>query len=232
MGINEYLESRDVSSSDVAPFLLIHTILSAALVGSTWWWCYLGSGRTPPTQLFKNEQMPQSVLLNLLVSVPIIPDGIKRWASRSLLALEQASRNSKPVKYLEQKMPSLDATRVCVSYAEAKFGRLFFKPITVPGRIWLSWKGTKALKQMQIQASGRSYDSGDDEAITAKAKAKSKPAFLNCFAGRENHETNVIGYSKSKRSSVTRNAGQGLHMNQSSCKIRKSFALSHPSSLL
>ena len=64
------------------------------------------------------------------------------------ITLENASRNSKPVKYLEQKIPSLDATRLCVSFAEAKFGRLFFKPITVPGRIWLSWKGTKMWKQI------------------------------------------------------------------------------------
>lgn len=28
MGIKEYLQSRDVSPSDVGPFLLIHTVLS------------------------------------------------------------------------------------------------------------------------------------------------------------------------------------------------------------
>lgn len=87
MGINEYLESRDVSHSDIAPFLLMHTVLSAVLVGSTWWWCYWGSGLKPSVQIFKNEQMPQSLLLNSLVSMPIISDGIKRRASRALVSL-------------------------------------------------------------------------------------------------------------------------------------------------
>ena len=35
MGINEYLESRDVTHADVAPFLLIHTFLvSGAVIAS------------------------------------------------------------------------------------------------------------------------------------------------------------------------------------------------------
>ena len=63
------------------------------------------------------------------------------------LKVERASKNSRPVVYIQQKVPSLDVTRVCVSYTEAKFGRLFFKPITIPGRIWLSWKGTKLIQQ-------------------------------------------------------------------------------------
>ena len=83
------------------------------------------------------------------------------------ITLEKASRNSKPVKYLEQKMPSLDATRVCVSYAEAKFGRLFFKPITVPGRIWISWKGTKTWKQMKSSSRCCSGGGGGSAKVTA-----------------------------------------------------------------
>mmetsp|Transcript_6086 Transcript_6086/g.13794 ORF Transcript_6086/g.13794 Transcript_6086/m.13794 type:complete len:211 (-) Transcript_6086:1043-1675(-) len=174
MGINEYLESRDISHSDVAPFLLVHTFLSAALVGSTWWWCYWGSGRTPPSQLFKNEQMPQSMLLNSLLAMPMISEGIKRRASRALLTLEKASRSSKPVKYLERKMPSLDATRVCVSYAEAKFGRLFFKPVTVPGRIWLSWKGTKMWKQIKSNTNF-CFDGDGAKVTTAYLKGRYIP---------------------------------------------------------
>mmetsp|Transcript_4951 Transcript_4951/g.9640 ORF Transcript_4951/g.9640 Transcript_4951/m.9640 type:complete len:114 (-) Transcript_4951:520-861(-) len=103
MGINEYLESHNVvSPTDIGPFLIIHTILSAALVGSTWWLCYWGSGRTAAaaaaaatlpsstaaTQLFKNnhQQMPQSMLLNSLVSMPMISDGIKRRATNALVS--------------------------------------------------------------------------------------------------------------------------------------------------
>ena len=84
------------------------------------------------------------------------------------LSLEKASRNSRPVQYLERKIPSLDATRLCVSYAEAKFGRLFLKPLTVPGRIWLSWKGAKVWKQMK---SGLRDDARESERIDARATA-------------------------------------------------------------
>ncbi|KAL7551214.1 hypothetical protein ACHAWF_014408 [Thalassiosira exigua] len=162
MGINQYLESRGADASDVAPFVVIHTILSAALVGSTWWWCYWGSGRALPRPAapssFANEAAPRSMLLNSLLSAPVISDEIKRRASRALLALEKASRGSGPVRYLERKVPSLDATRLCVSYAEAKFGRLFFKPITVPGRIWLSWKGAKTWKRTSRSRMSSSFE--------------------------------------------------------------------------
>lgn len=69
------------------------------------------------------------------------------------LTIERTSRDSKLVQYLERKMPALDATRVCVSFAEAKFGRLFFKPLTVPGRIWMSWKGAKLWGQFKSNSS-------------------------------------------------------------------------------
>jgi hypothetical protein len=156
MGVKEYLvESNLISSSDVvAPFVLIHIVLSAILVGSTWWLCYSAASLTsqPTATSLGIETMPRSALLNSFVAMPFISDGIKRRVCTSLVALEKASRNSKLVAFLDRKFPSLDATRLCVSYAEAKLGRLFFKPLTIPGRIWLSWKGTKAWQQLKINA--------------------------------------------------------------------------------
>lgn len=186
MGINEYLESRDVSSSDVAPFLFIHTLLSAALVGSTWWFCYCGSGPAKPssTVLLQSDQMPQSVLLKSLISMSMIPEGIKLSATRAMLTLEKASHNSKPVKYLEQKIPSLDATRLCVSFAEAKFGRLFFKPITVPARIWFSWKSTKKWNQMI-----------SSDRFSGSSNAKVAAAFsMGAATGRDKKNCGPIGF--------------------------------------
>lgn len=157
MGAQEYLEGNNniISSSDVAPFVLIHTVLSAILVVSTWWLCYsaasLASQPAAATSI-GIETMPRSALLNSFVDMPFISDGIKRKVCSSLGVLEKASRNSKLVAFLDRKFPSLDATRLCVSYAEAKVGRLFFKPLTIPGRIWLSWKGTKAWQQLDRNA--------------------------------------------------------------------------------
>lgn len=155
MGIQEYLDTQNISSSDVAPFVIIHTVLSAILVGSTWWLCYSAASLTslqPAAKSLGIDEMPRSALLNSLVATPFISDGIKRRACGSLVALEKASKNSKLVAFLDRKFPSLDATRLCVSYAEAKLGRLFFKPLTIPGRIWLSWTGTKAWQQLKTNA--------------------------------------------------------------------------------
>ena len=155
MGVQEYLDEQNISSSDVAPFLIIHTVLSAILVGSTWWLSYSAANLTslqPAAKSLGIEEMPRSALINSFVAIPFISDGIKRKVCSSLIALERASRNSKLVAFLERKFPSLDATRLCVSYAEAKLGRLFFKPLTIPGRIWLSWTGTKAWQQLKTNA--------------------------------------------------------------------------------
>lgn len=155
MGIHEYLESHDVCASDVPQFLLMHTVLSAALVGSTWWLCYYAAGNmiemassSLPSWVaaMPQEPKPKSLLLNSVMFSSMVPNGIKRKLYQGLVSVEKGSRNSRAVKYLGRKFPALDATRVCVSYAEAKLGRLVVKPITVPGRIWLSWKAIKVLK--------------------------------------------------------------------------------------
>eukprot|EP00970_Alexandrium_tamarense_P005835 scaffold949_cov186-Alexandrium_tamarense.AAC.13 len=129
--------------------------------------CYVGGGvvsvsRHPSTSLLldSGQQLPKSALLNSFVKVPFISDGIKKNICQAFISLEQTSRNSKLVQYLERKLPSLDATRLCVSYAEAKLGRLFFKPITVPGRIWISWKGTQLYKHLNCKQKDRLEDVG------------------------------------------------------------------------
>eukprot|EP00956_Cyclotella_meneghiniana_P001623 scaffold1800_cov87-Cyclotella_meneghiniana.AAC.9 len=149
MGVQEYLVSHNIERSDVGPFLFIHTILSAILVGSTWGICYF-AGKHPVPQSFmksSSQEVPKSVLLRSISKMPMLSDGSKRKICQAMISLESASQQSRAVQYIEQKIPSIDATLLCVSYAEAKFGRLFFKPITVPGRIWLSLKGAKLLKE-------------------------------------------------------------------------------------
>jgi hypothetical protein len=92
MGINEYLEARNINPSDVGPFLLIHTVLSVVFVGSTWFMCYVGGGvvsvsRHPSTSLLldSGQQLPKSALLNSFVKVPFISDGIKKNICQAFL---------------------------------------------------------------------------------------------------------------------------------------------------
>ena len=207
MGVKEYLDEQNISSSDVAPFVIIHTVLSAALVVSTWWLCY-SSAASPSTSSLGIEKMPRSALLNSFIAVPFISDGIKRRACSSLIALEKASRNSKLVAFLEQKNPSLDATRLCVSYADAKLGRLFFKPFTVPGRIWVSWIGTKAWQQLKTNA--RKLD-----ALTLEIDRI--PSAFGC----NNHlEKSTIIDQKSNRIFTRKNNHHSLNIVKSNTKMQ------------
>ena len=105
------------------------------------------------------------------------------------LSLEKVSQNSKPVKYLERKVPSLDATRVCVSYAEAKFCRLLFKPITVPLRVWLLWKGAKMWKRMNLNTAS---NGGSDNSKSATTGFTQGSAFLMKRKDTQHLDSTVI----------------------------------------
>lgn len=80
-----------------------------------------------------------------------IPASVQSWYQITASALskkaESAARKSKSIQRLQQKYPKLDGVRVVASFVEAKIVRLFFKPITVPGRIWMSWRLTKWCKR-------------------------------------------------------------------------------------
>jgi hypothetical protein len=103
------------------------------------------------------------------------------------------------VKYIEQKIPSVDATLLCVSYAEAKFGRLFFKPITVPARIWLSLKGAKLWRQMTSSCKeNTSHTKGTSNDIAKRSAMTSTfiGAKCNNIFRREFHHVAVSSYKK------------------------------------
>ena len=89
MGLDEYLATHDIDPSDVGPFLFIHTVLSAVLVGSTWCMCYI-AGRNPPPKSFLtricDKQVPNSLLLNSITKMPILSDGLKRKACQAMVS--------------------------------------------------------------------------------------------------------------------------------------------------
>lgn len=137
-----FLEERDLTAADLPTFLLIHTALSAVWVSSTWYWCY---------------QNPRSS---------------HTFLSRRVKNLTGASKNSstpgRVQKLLQTTVPSLDATKLATSFVEAKIGRLVVKPVTIPARLWMSWKGTLAWKQQELQR--RIIMGGKSTATTAPVK--------------------------------------------------------------
>jgi hypothetical protein len=89
MGLDEYLATHDIDRSDVGPFLFIHTVLSAVLVGSTWCMCYF-AGKNPPPQSFLtsigDKHVPNSLLLNSITKMPLLSDALKRKACEVIVS--------------------------------------------------------------------------------------------------------------------------------------------------
>lgn len=58
------------------------------------------------------------------------------------------SSNHQGLKFIQKRIPpkNIPGKRLATSFVEAKVGRLVVKPITIPARLWLSWKATVAWK--------------------------------------------------------------------------------------
>jgi hypothetical protein len=122
-----FLEDHGLSASDLPIFVLVHTALSIVLVSSTWLWCYQN-----PNPTFLTRRI--SKLTQQHYRFPVTTTG--------------KSPIPKVQQLLQDTIPSLDATKLATSFIEAKLGRLVIKPITVPARLWLSWRATFAFKEI------------------------------------------------------------------------------------
>ena len=124
-----FLEDRGLSASDLPIFVIVHTALSIVLVSSTWLWCYQNPNPTFLTRrISKLTQQPQHRF--------------------SFTTGKSPPPVAKVQQLLKDTIPSLDATKLATSFIEAKLGRLVIKPITVPTRLWLSWRATFAFKEL------------------------------------------------------------------------------------
>jgi hypothetical protein len=122
-----FLEERDLTAADLPTFLLVHTALSALWVSSTWYWCY------------QNPRSSHSFV-----------------AKRMSTFTTKAKAPNRVQRLLSNTLPSsLDATRLATSFVEAKVGRLVLKPVTIPTRLWLSWRGTLLWKQQRQQSASK-----------------------------------------------------------------------------
>jgi len=68
------------------------------------------------------------------------------------------------------KSMNVDATKLGISFVEAKIGRLFLKPATVPARLWLSWKGATSWRNYTSSKHARNKD------VILRVQEKSKEA--------------------------------------------------------
>ena len=135
-----FLEDRNLSASDIPVFVLVHTALSAILVSATWYLCYQTSG---PASSVPSWKRPAS----FLTSHPVVVRQTERL-------LQQSGSPSSKLQQILARFPHIDPARLATSYIEAKVGRLFLKPVTVPGRLWCSWKSTQAWNQIKRHSEG------------------------------------------------------------------------------
>jgi hypothetical protein len=123
-----FLEARNLTAVDIPAFLIVHTALSVVLVSSTWLWCY---------------QSPNPNILTL---------PLQKMTTR---LLPSSTASCKIQTFLKETIPSLDATKLAMSFVEAKVGRFVIKPVTVPARLWLSWRGTMAFNTIRRKKEGK-----------------------------------------------------------------------------
>ena len=152
------------SATDVSTFVFIHTVLSAILVSSTWYLAYVLSSPARASTLGQGRLGTSLVAVGKSLS-KLIPTPVQSWYHKTTSTLsskaEAAAQKSKSIQKLQTRYPQLDGVRVATSYVEAKIVRLFFKPITVPGRIWMSWKATKWWKRC-LEIMRRNNDGNDN----------------------------------------------------------------------
>lgn len=134
------------SATDVSTFVFIHTVLSAILVSSTWYLAYVLSSPARVSTLGQGRLGTSLAAIGKSLS-NLISKSVQSWYQKTKSTLsskaEAAAQKSKSIQRLQTKYPQLDGPRIAASYVEAKIVRLFFKRITVPGRIWMGWKATK-----------------------------------------------------------------------------------------
>lgn len=147
--MERFLEEHDFGASDISMFVGVHTVLSVALVSSTWYLFYVASmkwGQPVASMHSTGSLQSKSLLLRSVLSSPRVPKSMHNRALSLLEKVDASSQNSKIIDFITGHYSAVDPTRLAISFLEAKFARLFLKPFTIPSRIWLSWKATKAWK--------------------------------------------------------------------------------------
>ena len=137
--ITSFFEDRNMVPTDIPIFLLVHTVLSAVLVSSTWFFCH----QTMSTQLPPTWTRPTSFVTN--------HPFIQKQTIRLSRQIEASSKSSEAMQQILGKFPTIDPARLATSLVEAKIARLLVKPVTIPGRIWLSLKVTQGIHRFHRQ---------------------------------------------------------------------------------
>ncbi|GMH34483.1 hypothetical protein BSKO_02317 [Bryopsis sp. KO-2023] len=130
--IKNYFRERGLTAKDIPTAFVVHEIMSVTFALSTWVGCYYlqpGKSVARPLRQMLGKSKSKAVQKTYLSSV-----------SRA--------------KKIVAKVPLVDkgnATRLTTSCAESAIFRLAVKPITVPGKLWATWRIITAWKYPSTQ---------------------------------------------------------------------------------
>eukprot|EP00241_Pyramimonas_parkeae_P009266 CAMPEP_0114237902 /NCGR_PEP_ID=MMETSP0058-20121206/7640_1 /TAXON_ID=36894 /ORGANISM="Pyramimonas parkeae, CCMP726" /LENGTH=145 /DNA_ID=CAMNT_0001349979 /DNA_START=232 /DNA_END=669 /DNA_ORIENTATION=+ len=119
--IKEYFVEHGLTVADIPKAIILHEAVSIAFAMATWTVCYSAQ---PVRSIAKF--MPKKSTPGLL-------------AKGYTAALAGAHRQVDKMKWLA-KLPGSDIQRLTTSCAESMCFRGAIKPVTIPGKLWVSWK--------------------------------------------------------------------------------------------
>ncbi|CAM9864977.1 unnamed protein product, partial [Ascophyllum nodosum] len=155
--IKKYFEDRGVTTADFPKAFIAHEFLSVAFLGLTWAACYHVQPSQSPLFAPINKTLRES---NNFVVVKM------RQSYQTVI-----SKAERRIMYQEWFMKrGIDSGRMAVSLAESTFFRKLAKPVTIPAKLWLTWK----FVQVVNVHGGEQQD--DDRAAAATATAAGPPS--------------------------------------------------------
>ncbi|CAM9873144.1 unnamed protein product, partial [Ectocarpus fasciculatus] len=184
--IKEYFEDRGVTASNLPKVIVVHECLSVAFLALTWAVCYQiqpTQARHPRGRERRTERDRQTDRRdNREACCPVFAP-INRTIQNSNNAFIVRSRQSfealisKSEKRLSQEWLNkrgIDSGRVAISLAESTLFRKLAKPVTIPGKLWLT------LKLSQTFLVNGDHDNGTE---STKRRREQKPLGKEASSG-------------------------------------------------
>ncbi|CAM9409476.1 unnamed protein product [Ectocarpus sp. 13 AM-2016] len=139
--IKEYFEDRGVTASNLPKVIVVHECLSVAFLALTWAICY----QLQPTQ---------AMFAPINKTIQNSNNAFIVRSRQSFEALIAKSEKRLSQDWLNKR--GIDSGRMAISLAESTLFRKLAKPVTIPGKLWLT------LKLSQTFLVGDDRDNGNE----------------------------------------------------------------------
>ena len=133
--LRQWCEEQGVGPLDFPLFVAAHEVMSVAFAVGWWYACY----RASPTRWAGR----------------LAPERVRTWAGKAYSAAEKAAGPA--VASWSRRVPALkraDPTRLTASFAESLVVRAALKPVTLPGKLVLSFQCVRLAQAARRRKSG------------------------------------------------------------------------------